>query len=56
MHRALTQYMLDTHTDKNGYTEMYVPYLVNSASLYGTSQLPKIEMLPIPFFYESIID
>ena len=41
MHRALTQYMLDTHTDKNGYTEMYVPYLVNSASLYGTSQLPK---------------
>ncbi|TMO21039.1 serine--tRNA ligase [Pseudoalteromonas sp. SCSIO 43095] len=41
MHRALTQYMLDTHIDKNGYTEMYVPYLVNSASLYGTSQLPK---------------
>ncbi len=41
MHRALSQYMLDTHTDKNGYTEMYVPYLVNSASLYGTSQLPK---------------
>ena len=41
MHRALTQYMLDTHTDTNGYTEMYVPYLVNSASLYGTSQLPK---------------
>jgi seryl-tRNA synthetase len=41
MHRALTQYMLDTHTDKNGYLEMYVPYLVNSASLYGTSQLPK---------------
>lgn len=41
MHRALTHYMLDTHTDKNGYTEMYVPYLVNSASLYGTSQLPK---------------
>ncbi|WP_076924549.1 serine--tRNA ligase [Pseudoalteromonas sp. EB27] len=41
MHRALTQFMLDTHADKNGYTEMYVPYLVNSASLYGTSQLPK---------------
>ncbi|KPZ73315.1 Serine--tRNA ligase [Pseudoalteromonas sp. P1-26] len=41
MHRALTQFMLDTHTEKNGYTEMYVPYLVNSASLYGTSQLPK---------------
>ena len=41
MHRALTKFMLDTHTEKNGYTEMYVPYLVNSASLYGTSQLPK---------------
>ena len=41
MHRALTQFMLDTHTEQNGYTEMYVPYLVNSASLYGTSQLPK---------------
>ena len=41
MHRALTQFMLDTHTEKNGYIEMYVPYLVNSASLYGTSQLPK---------------
>ena len=41
MHRALTQFMLDTHAEQNGYTEMYVPYLVNSASLYGTSQLPK---------------
>ncbi|KID56940.1 seryl-tRNA synthetase [Pseudoalteromonas luteoviolacea] len=41
MHRALVQFMLDTHTDKNGYTEMYVPYLVNKASLYGTGQLPK---------------
>ncbi|OCQ23050.1 serine--tRNA ligase [Pseudoalteromonas luteoviolacea] len=41
MHRALVQFMLDTHTDKNGYTEMYVPYLVNKASLFGTGQLPK---------------
>ena len=41
MHRALVQYMLDTHTDHNGYTEMYVPYLVNKDSLFGTGQLPK---------------
>ncbi len=41
MHRALVQFMLDTHTEKNGYTEMYVPYLVNKDSLYGTGQLPK---------------
>lgn len=41
LNRALSQFMLDTHTDKNGYTEMCVPYLVNKASLYGTGQLPK---------------
>ncbi|WP_042152675.1 MULTISPECIES: serine--tRNA ligase [unclassified Pseudoalteromonas] len=41
LHRALAQFMLDTHTLKNGYTEMYVPYLVNRDSLYGTGQLPK---------------
>ncbi len=41
MHRALVQFMLDTHADKNGYTEMYVPYLVNKDSLFGTGQLPK---------------
>lgn len=41
MHRALVQLMLDTHSDKNGYTEMYVPYLVNKDSLLGTGQLPK---------------
>ncbi len=41
LHRALVQFMLDTHTDTNGYTEMYVPYLVNKDSLYGTGQLPK---------------
>lgn len=41
LHRALSQYMLDVHTLENGYTEMYVPYLVNKESLYGTGQLPK---------------
>ncbi len=41
LHRALSQYMLDVHTLTNGYTEMYVPYLVNKESLYGTGQLPK---------------
>ncbi|MEE9413501.1 MAG: serine--tRNA ligase [Methylococcales bacterium] len=43
LHRALTQFMLDTHADKHGYTECYVPYLVNAASLTGTGQLPKFE-------------
>jgi len=41
LHRALAQYMLDLHTNHHGYTEMYVPYLVNADSLYGTGQLPK---------------
>lgn len=41
MHRAIAQFMLDTHTEEHGYTELYVPYLVNSDSLYGTGQLPK---------------
>jgi len=41
MHRALTQFMLDVHTGEHGYTEAYVPYMVNSDSLYGTGQLPK---------------
>ncbi|WP_417349622.1 serine--tRNA ligase [Ferrimonas sp.] len=41
MHRALAQYMLDVHTTEHGYTEMYVPYLVNPDSLRGTGQLPK---------------
>ncbi|AWL12005.1 Serine--tRNA ligase [Saliniradius amylolyticus] len=41
LHRALTQFMLDLHTDEHGYQEMYVPYLVNNDSLYGTGQLPK---------------
>jgi len=41
MHRALAQFMLDTHSEEHGYQEMYVPYLVNQDSLYGTGQLPK---------------
>ncbi len=41
LHRALTQFMLDIHTGEHGYTETYVPYMVNSDSLYGTGQLPK---------------
>ena len=43
LHRALTQYMLDTHTGEHGYLECYVPYLVNADSLRGTGQLPKFE-------------
>ena len=43
LHRALAQYMLDTHTGKHGYTECYTPYLVNADSLRGTGQLPKFE-------------
>ncbi len=41
LQRALTQFMLDTHTEQHGYTEAYVPYLVNADSLRGTGQLPK---------------
>ncbi|VAW99576.1 Seryl-tRNA synthetase [hydrothermal vent metagenome] len=41
MQRALIQFMLDTHTREHGYTETYVPYLVNADSLRGTGQLPK---------------
>ncbi|MDP7553229.1 MAG: serine--tRNA ligase [Candidatus Thioglobus sp.] len=43
LQRALTQFMLDHHIEKNGYTETYVPYLVNADSLTGTGQLPKFE-------------
>ncbi|MFN2308553.1 MAG: serine--tRNA ligase [Gammaproteobacteria bacterium] len=43
LHRALIQFMLDTHTTQHGYTETYVPYLVNADSLRGTGQLPKFE-------------
>ena len=43
MHRALIQFMLDLHSTEHGYTETYVPYIVNSDSLRGTGQLPKFE-------------
>ena len=41
LHRALTQFMINTHVHEHGYTETYVPYLVNQESLFGTGQLPK---------------
>ena len=41
LQRALTQFMLDLHTEQHGYAEVYVPYIVNADSLYGTGQLPK---------------
>jgi seryl-tRNA synthetase len=44
LHRALAQFMLDTHTQEHGYTEIYVPYLINAESLHGTGQLPKFEI------------
>jgi len=43
LHRALTQFMLNTHIQDHGYEEVYVPYIVNRESLYGTGQLPKFE-------------
>ncbi|MDD5392941.1 MAG: serine--tRNA ligase [Thiothrix sp.] len=43
MHRALIQFMLDTHTSEHGYNEVYTPYMVNADSLRGTGQLPKFE-------------
>lgn len=43
LHRALAQFMLDLHTRDHGYTEMYVPYMVNAETLRGTGQLPKFE-------------
>lgn len=41
LHRALAQFMLDTHTQQHGYTECYTPYIVNDSTLLGTGQLPK---------------
>ncbi|TDV25027.1 seryl-tRNA synthetase [Paraburkholderia caballeronis] len=41
LHRALAQFMIDTHTQQHGYTEVYTPYIVNPEILYGTGQLPK---------------
>jgi len=43
LHRALTQFMLNTHIQEHGYEEVYVPYIVNRESLFGTGQLPKFE-------------
>jgi seryl-tRNA synthetase len=43
MHRALAQFMLDVHTREHGYTEVYLPYLVNTETMTGTGQLPKFE-------------
>ncbi len=50
LHRALAQFMLDTHTGVHGYTEVYTPYLVNADSMFGTGQLPKFEedLFPVP--------
>jgi seryl-tRNA synthetase len=51
LHRALAQFMLDVHTEQHGYTETYVPYLVNADSMRGTGQLPKFEedLFKVPF-------
>ncbi|TCK09377.1 serine--tRNA ligase [Marinobacterium mangrovicola] len=51
LHRALIQLMLDTHTAEHGYSEVYVPYMVNADSLEGTGQLPKFEedLFKLPF-------
>ena len=43
LHRSLTQFMLDMHTTQHGYQEVYVPYIVNADSLFGTGQLPKFK-------------
>lgn len=43
LHRALAQFMINLHTGEHGYTEAYVPYLVNANTLFGTGQLPKFE-------------
>jgi len=43
LHRGLAQFMLDTHITEHGYNEVYVPYIVNAASMRGTGQLPKFE-------------
>jgi seryl-tRNA synthetase len=43
LHRALAQFMIDTHSSNHGYQEVYAPYMVNAASMRGTGQLPKFE-------------
>ncbi len=53
LHRALSQFMLDVQTQEHGYTECYVPYIVNADSLYGTGQLPKFaeDLFQVPSVY-----
>ncbi len=55
LHRAIAQFMLDTHTAEHGYTEVYSPYLVNADSLRGTGQLPKFEedLFAVPYAEDS---
>ena len=43
LHRAIAQFMLNVHSGEHGYTEVYTPYLVNAASMFGTGQLPKFK-------------
>ncbi len=43
LHRALIQFMLNLHSEQHGYTEVYVPFMVNKETLFGTGQLPKFE-------------
>ena len=45
LERAITQFMLDTHVEKHGYTEIFPPFMVNRASMTGTGQLPKFEKM-----------
>ncbi len=56
LHRAITQFMLDVHTQEHGYTEVYVPYLVNPTTMRGTGQLPKFEedLFKVPFGSEEL--
>jgi seryl-tRNA synthetase len=60
LQRALIQFMLDLHSREHGYTEVYVPYLVNAASLQGTGQLPKFEAdlfkVPTEIFDDSAVE
>jgi len=57
LHRALAQFMLDIHTEQHGYTETYVPYLVNADSMRGTGQLPKFEedLFAVKFGSDSVL-
>lgn len=56
LHRAIAQFMLDTQTDKHGYTECYTPYMVKKEALIGTGQLPKFEqdLFKIPRLSETV--